>query len=211
MNPSAWLQSHLAYFDAVRSVNLESVTFADRTLIEQAQMMILQDHFLPGFALPAILCMLALAWRARRGQGIKTPFTRTSAGVWTVLGTICAFAWYMTGNSGFSSIEIGPLFSMVLIASEMLRFTRLAPGERYVPRLDATSMFVITYLQLLFADVVVAMSVGMGITWLGGVGLNDALIRTPLVMAAFTGLATAILVFARNRDLADADHLGAAA
>lgn len=199
------------YFGAVRSVNLESVTFADLSLIEQAQMMVLQEHFLPGFALPAILCLLALVWRPGRGQGLMMPFTFASAVVWTVFGTLGAFAWYMTGNSGFSSIEIGPLFSMAIIASELLRFMRLEPGERYVPRLDATSMFVITYLQLLFADVVIALTVGMGITWLGGVGLNDALIRTPLVIAAFTGLTISILVFARNRDLAAAAQRGAAA
>ena len=209
MNTTAFFTSYLDYFLAVRSVNLESITYANRSFADQAVLMVQQEHFIPGFALPALIALAIVAWRLRSQQGVSMPCSMRSAVLWTVLATLCSFAYYLTGASGFTSVEIGPALSIVLIIAELLRYMRLAPGERFVPRLDVGSMFVITYLQLLFADVVVSVGSGMGITWLGGVGLNDALIRTPLVLAAFTGLAMVLMKTLRDRDLAAAASRGA--
>lgn len=209
MNTTTFISSYIDYFLAVRSVNLESITYANQSYADQAVFMAQQDHFLPGFVLPALIALAIVAWRLRSREGVSMPCSMRSALLWTVLATLCSFAYYLTGATGFTSVEIGPVLSIVLIVSELLRYMRLAPGERFVPRLDAASMFVITYLQLLFADVVVSVGGGMGITWLGGVGLNDALIRTPLVVAAFTGLAMMLMKALRDRDLAAADNRGA--
>ena len=209
MNTTTFFTSYIDYFLAVRSVNLESITYANRSFADQAVLLVQQEHFLPGFALPALIALAIVAWRLRNQQAVSMPCSMRSAVLWTVLATLCSFAYYLTGASGFTSVEIGPVLSIVLIISELLRFMRLAPGERFVPRLDVGSMFVITYLQLLFADVVVSVGGGMGITWLGGVGLNDALIRTPLVLAAFTGLAMVLMKTLRDRDLAAAASRGA--
>lgn len=201
--PATALDAMLAHFWNVRTVNLEAITFADLSLSEQAQRMVEQAHFFPGFALPALIFAGLAAWRLHRGQPLKMPCSMVTALIWTALGAAIAFAWYMTGATGYSAIQIGPVFSIFLIAREVLHFMRLAPSEKYVPRLDGGSMFVITYLQLLAADIVIGLGVGMGITWLGGAGFEDALIRTPLVLAAIIVVATRLLVHVRSIDLAN--------
>ena len=199
--PAAAFDAMIAHFWNVRTVNLEAISFANLSLSEQAQRMVEQAHFIPGFALPALIFAGLAAWRVHHGQALKMPCSMAIALIWTALGAAMAFAWYMTGSTGYSAIQIGPVFSIFLIAKEILYFMRLAPGAKYVPRLDGSSMFVITYLQLLAADVAIGLGVGMGITWLGGAGFEDALIRTPLVIAGITALSTRLLVLARQTDL----------
>lgn len=143
------------------------------------------EHFDYGVLLPLGICLAMVASLLVRNPRLDDGRELFGMGwrafvVTTVLtGGLTMLMHYLDSDkSGLSILALGPLF---LIFKELGRyiFVRMS-CDVFDPRYFARSIAAMAFIQALVVDVFCAQLSGIGARWVGGAGLMDGLLWTPL-------------------------------